>query len=271
MKSCIIKVTAILVLAAGLAATAVPAAAADTSPSRVVILPEVVDGRGGARGAGRWASEVQIMAYTPGTEISATFYVGRTIRPVGVIATSVGRYELVKFSNLLRRLGELDKEFSYSNRTGTVKLETQDGSHPIVATVRTYSGAQSRVMQGVPLIDDNTATVGRPVMLLNLMNSKGLKSLAGFWNGSADGYVLLEMGIIDANDRELGVLFYEGLEANEQLTVDPFARAGLSKMNLTNVYLWINPVQGSGSLGVVAYGILRKGNQQSPVMPTQFN
>lgn len=246
-----------ILAAAALALAGGAAFGYDNSPARVIVLPEIIWAQ--ASGGGTWVSEVQVMTLKPDTVVTATFYSGRGSTTVDNLATSTLEFELLKFPNILQAMQAKDPSYTYYGKVGALKLSSQDDAHPIVAVVREVNGNFGKTANGLQWTDSNTANVGRPMMIMNLTNNAKYRSFVGFWNWvSGDKYMLVEFALIDAQDREIGKVFYEGFEPNEYLSFNPFAKAGIAGQAWDNVYLWVNPQQcettGAGSRGLFCYG-----------------
>jgi len=246
----------------------------DTSPAEDIIIPECIWAP--ATGGGTWVTELQIIDMTGGTQVTAYYYTGTTMRSVA-IWNSPGIWHSVKFSNILSYMASVDTGFTYYGTVGALWLVTQDSSHLITAQARTVNGNYGKTYPGLQWIDGNTANLDREMVISDLVNNSTYRTFVGFFNAISGGYSMtVEFRIIDANNNIVGSSFSKTFSPWEFKSFNPFVEAGVGSGTYNNCWLWINPTSsgnsGSGTRGLFCFGSSANNNTNDTYahIATQF-
>jgi len=223
----------------------------DNSPNWHVNLPETI--YASATGGGTWVSEVQIIDRTGGSVVSCYFnYGGGNYRYIYNVWTGPGANYTVRFSNMLYSLGLIDTGFSYYGRVGALDFFTQDSSHKIIVTCREYNGNYSKTMPGLNYsVDANTASYSpfRPMVVPNLANNSTYRATCGFYNPTSIT-VTCRFYVTNNTWNYVGAYFDKTFVGFDFQVFNPFVQAGVPypSYSYTNMYLYIYPIGGTGTL-----------------------
>ena len=162
----------------------------DNDPDGVKYVPSVIWAP--ASGGGTWSTEVQIYATTAGTTVNCYFYyeggyAGATIW------TSSGADDCFRTTNILAYLASIDPTFDYFGRSETLELYRTTGGL-IQVMARTYqSGGYAKSICGLSPTASNTASVGRQMMIMNMMQSSSFRSFVTLFNTNMDCMVDIQI------------------------------------------------------------------------------
>jgi len=217
---------------------------ADTSPARVLILPEVIWAP--ATGGGDWVSRLQLTTLELGTVVQASFFYGGTQTGYYTIFTStVGANESATFTNILNTLGSLSHIGLYG-QVGTVVLATQDDDHPIIADVETMNGNYGKSFPGLQYTDNNSVNVTRPGMIQDISNSATWRTGVGCWNGS-DTSITMRFWVVTSAWSYVGNTFDITLNGWQFIAFNPFSLAGLGSSSLDGYRLYMQVQSTTGT------------------------
>lgn len=218
------------------------------SPSSFQVLPEAIWAP--SAGGGNWATEVQIIDRTGGSEVSVYFnsLTGDRRGPY-VVWTGPGMDTSVKYDNILSVLDSLDTGFNYYAKVGTVEFFTQGTDYKIHIMARTLNENYSKTFQGLNLVEANTTDLTRPMMIQNLVNDDIYRSTVGFFNPTGES-VSVQFSLIDQSDTMIGSSFSKNFTSHNFQAFDPFYEAGISYPSFShdNVWIRIDPASGLGQI-----------------------
>ena len=228
---------------------------ADTSPARVLILPEVIWAL--ATGGGTWVSRLQVTALEAGTVVKASFFWGGTQTGYYTIFTSMGAHESATFTNILSTLGSLSGTNLYG-QVGTMVLAAQgDDLHHIIADVETMNGNFGKSFPGLQYTDNNSVNVTRPGMIQDISNSATWRTGVGCWNGS-DTSITMRFWVVTSAWSFVGNTFDITLSGWQFIAFNPFSLAGLGSSSLDGYRLYMQVQSTTGTspfpLGFFIYG-----------------
>jgi hypothetical protein len=187
------------------------------SPSSRLLFPEV--NWAAASGGGMWVTEVQIVDVSGGSIVQAYYSNGANrYGPTTIWSNSSGvANSSVTFSNILETIDSLDPSAAiYSGTGGSLELITQDGSHLIQAASRSYNGNGSGTFSALQDVDDNTAAVGRSLLVPNISNNTAYRSKLALVNTTSSS-ATVEVRIIGSNGIQVGSTITRTLAGNEML------------------------------------------------------
>jgi hypothetical protein len=224
--------------------------ASDNAPTSYQVLPEVI---WAGSGGGTWMTEVQITDLTGGSVVSVYFNSidGTRRGPITIWNNTGGSSNASrKIDNILQLLGYIDPYYSYGNNVGALEFITQDTAHAVQVTARTKNGDYSKTFPGLNLTEDNTAAVGRPIMVQNLVTNSTYRTAAGLFNPTDDS-ITVGIDLINAGGSYLGSTFSFTLSGHEYKAFNPFDEAGVTG-DRDNIWMHILPISGDGK--VMAFG-----------------
>jgi len=234
----------------------------DNGPSTRQVMPEAV--WAAASGGGTWATEVQLIDVTGGSQVAVYFNSSGGVRR-GPFALWTGTTAgvKVKYAGILERLGQLDGGYEYYGKSGAVEFVTQDASHRIQVTARTVNGNYSKTFPGLNVVDADTASSSRVMIIPNLTNNTTYRSTCGFFNPTND-YVTVEFTILSSNGALIGSTFSKTLIGHDFQSFSPFNEAGVPSPSYPhdNVILKIRPTSGAGT--VMCFGASVNGTTNDP-------
>jgi hypothetical protein len=211
----------------------------DIDASNKLVCPEVIWAP--ASGGGTWQSKL-IMRDGGGGASETTVqgfyypYGGSQIGPF-TLWDSPGSGRSIKYTNILLTIGVAVGENLYGT-AGTLYLYTDDGDSKFVAEVETYNGDFGKSFPAMNYTDENSANIGRPMLLQNIEKNATYRTSVGCWNGASGGYTMeVEFSIGDQYNQLLGSRFTKTISSWSFISFDPFAEAGLSG-NFDNCYLY---------------------------------
>jgi hypothetical protein len=128
---------------------------------------------------------------------------------------------------------------------------------------RTYNGNFSKSFQGMNLVDANTASTTRQMVIQNLASNATYRSGIGLFNPTGNP-VTVELSLKDSADSLIGTAFTKILSGNEFQAFNPFAEAGVTypSYSFDNVYISINPTAGTGQ--AVCFGATTNNTTNDP-------
>jgi hypothetical protein len=211
---------------------------------------------------------VQITDFTGGSSVYVNFIpYGESRRGPFLFWTGPGANNSAKYSNLLETLGGIDSGYDYFNKVGALEFFTQDSSHVIDVTARTFNGNYSKTFQGLNFYDANTATIVRQMLIQNLSSDSTYRTAAGCYNPTPDS-LTVNFSLIDAGGNMIGSAFTRTISGHQFLSFNPFAAAGVPypTYSLDNVWLYINPTSGSGE--IMCFGATSNNTSNDPAAHT---
>jgi hypothetical protein len=219
---------------------------AQHSPDGVKYVPSVIWAP--AAGGGTWLSEVQIWATTPGTTVNCGFIYDGGSRGV-TLWTSSAENACFRTANILEHLASLDPAFDYYGRSGALELYRTSGGL-IQVMARTYhSGGYAKTICGVSALTSNTASFGRYVMIMNVMQSSNYRTFLTLLNVNMDCTVDIQ---IVQNGTVIGSFSkYIDSWGNGYLAFNVFAEAGLTGTYANCIVLITAQDTGVGEQGMV--------------------
>jgi len=220
-------------------------AAYDNSPAQEQILPEVIWAV--AAGGGIWTTDIQITDFTGGSVVRAFFYYGGgNYRGPLTIWTSPGQSASIKIQNILGKMEDLDWQFFYSGKVGSLRLLTQDSTHKIHVTARTKNGNYSKTFPGLNNVDSNTASTTRRMVITDLAQNSIYRSTVGVFNPTSSS-VTVQFQLISSAGTLIGY-FTKTMDAYDFQAFYPFAEAGVGSGTYDNVWLYVPPIYGTGKV-----------------------
>jgi hypothetical protein len=213
------------------------------------VLPEVIWSP--ASGGGTWITEVLVTDFSGGSEVTVYFTPhGETRRdPFILVSGWMPDNGNRKYNNILYTLDIYDSEYDYFCKVGSMEFVTQDSSHAISVTSRIYNGNYSKKLQGLNYVEAHTATSIRQMMIQNLTSNDVYRSAVGCYNLTGDP-LTVDFSLIDGDGNVIGSTFTRTITGNEFQAFNPFAQAGVAypAYSYDNVWLYINPVSGTGEI-----------------------
>jgi subtilisin family serine protease len=188
------------------------------SPAARLLLPEV--SWAAASGSGDWVSEVHVSDLSGGSVVTAYYNSGTNRRgPFTLWTNGGGAGGSATFANILQTLDELDTgAFTYYGTGGSLELLSQDGSHLLQASVRTFNGSYSRTFPGLLDREETTAASGRALLILNMSYNGFYRPSLVLFNPGADS-VTVEVTVIGGNGSQVGAAISRTLAGYEQSTI----------------------------------------------------
>jgi hypothetical protein len=239
----------------------------DNSPDSQQILPEVIWAP--AQGNGQWITEVQITDRTGGSIVSIYFNSSQgDRRGPFVLWTSGGINKSIKLENLLETINELDPiHDDYFGKVGSMEFFTQDDSHKVHVSSRTFNGNYSKTSQGLNKKQINLADTTQDMMIQNLTSDAIFRSGIGCFNITGDT-VTVEFRLTNGAGVQIGSSFSRTFSAYSFLSFNPFAQAGIPypAASYDNVWLHIKPFSGSGK--IMSYGATANNITNDPAVHT---
>jgi hypothetical protein len=217
-------------------------------PDSYLILPEAIWAP--ASGGGTWMTEVQIIDFGGGSEVSVYFApYGDSRRGPFSLWTGPGIDQSVKYDNILQTIETLDSGYSYYGRVGAIEFETQDVGKRIHVMARTFNGTYSKTLQALNVAEANTASISRQMVIQNLTSDASYRSAAGLFNTS-NNTITVELSVKDSAGGVIGAAFSRTLGPKEFTSFNPFAEAGAPYPTYShdNTYLLVNPNSGTGKI-----------------------
>ncbi len=236
-----------------LAAFAFTAAAfADTAPSQYVVIPEVIWAQ--AAVSGTWVTDVQINTTNYGTPIIVQFHYGTTFREVTLEDASDFAHQSILYTNILQVLQSMDSGFDYYGKVGALFIYTTSGNtlcaHAMVRNGNYGKTTPSFVVGGNT---ENTAAVGRNMIIMGTRYSAAYRTHAGFWNCTTTA-MTVRFFVMRADFTQLGNYIDKTIPAYGFIAFDIFAEAGITSENI-NTILYIVPQSGGASgAGLYCFG-----------------
>jgi hypothetical protein len=234
----------------------------ENSPSDYQVLPETIWAL--ASGGGTWISEVQILDVTGGSEVSVYFTsVTGAQRGPFLLWTGPAAKSSIKYENILETLDTLDAGFDYSNTVGSLEVVTQDSSHVIDVTARTFNGNYSKTFQGLNYVEANVSNTIQEMMIQNLVSNDTYRTAIGCFNVTGDS-LTVEFSLVDGDGNMVGSAFTRTVAANEFQSFNPFAQAGVAypAYSYDNVWIYINPTAGTGE--IMCFGATTNNSSNDP-------
>jgi len=235
----------------------------ENSPSNYLILPECTWSQ--AYSGGTWSTSVQIIDISGGSSVSAYFSCGDGTRrgPFVVWNNSGGAGRSFQVSNFLQYLGSLDSSFNYYGRVGAVEFVTQDASHRILVTARTFNGNYSKTLPGLRLSDGNSADLSRRLIIPDMISQSSYRSSCGFFNPTSNP-ITVEFRLINNSGNIIGSVFTKSFSAYDFKAFNPFKEAGIPypAYSYDGVILLVRPVSGSGK--VICFGASANNTSNDP-------
>jgi len=234
------------------------------SPASLKILPEVIWAL--ASGGGTWLSDVQIVDISGGSQVQVYYNTAAGRRGPFLLWNNSGGSAMstAKFANLLQTIDELDiGEFTYFGTVGAVEFATQDGSHLVHVAAREVNGNYAKTFPGLNLANENTAGVGRNMIIPNLANNATYRATCGLFNPTADA-VTLDLKLITASGAQVGSTVSKTLAGFGFMAFNPFTEAGVPYPGSTydNIVLQVEPTSGSGA--VMCFGATANNTSNDP-------
>ena len=234
------------------------------SPASRQILPEVI--WASATGGGTWVSDVQVVDVSGGSQVTVYYSTAAGRRGPFLLWNNSGGSAMssVKYANLLQTIDGLDSGvFTYDGTVGAVEFATQDGSHLIHVAVRELNGNYAKTFPGLNLVDEETAGLGRNMIIPNLANNATYRTTCGFYNPTADA-VTMELKLLGASGVQTGGTVTRTLAGYEFTAFNPFTEAGVPYpgSSYDNVTLKVEPTTGSGS--VMCFGATANNTSNDP-------
>lgn len=231
-----------------------PAAQADLSPAKLVIIPEAIWAP--AAGGGTWVTAVQVTAKVAGAPIWANFYHGdgTDVRMVH-LATSTMAYQTFRWDNILQAMGAIDAGFDYSGRVGALVFYTAYETPPLWAQAMTTNGDYGKTAPAFAYESpEDSADIGRNMVIPGLMNDATHRTFVGAFNSRTDAMTVRFSIMGPAGAPLASVVKTFGPLAFAAF--NPFADTGLSGTAVTNAWLLIEPLSAgtSGGYGLYSYG-----------------
>jgi len=236
-------------------------AAYDNSATSYQVLPEVIWAP--ASGGGIWATEVQIIDKTGGSQVSVLFFSGGGVsRGPFPLWTGPADLTSIKILNILEYAQtNLDPGFTYYGRVGAMWFITQDSSHKIWVSSRTINGNYSKTFPGLNNYDSNTIVLGRNMMITNLVQNSTYRSTVGVHNISGSSITIRFM-LIDSDKATIGSFFEKTIGPYDFQAFFPFTEAGVGSGTYENVWLFMWPQSGSGR--VMCFGATGNNHTNDP-------
>ena len=174
------------------------------SPAARLLFPEV--NWVSANNGGMWVTEMQIIDVSGGSTVRAYYsYGANRFGPITIWTNSGGAANSsITFSNILQTMDSLDPSAAvYSGTGGSLELLTQDGGHVIQVASRSYNGNSSCTFPALQDVNDNTAAVGRSLVIPNISNNTAYRSKIMLVNTTSSS-ATIEVRIIGSNGSQVG-------------------------------------------------------------------
>jgi C1A family cysteine protease len=211
------------------------------SPAQRLILTEV--NWAAVSTGGAWISEVQLIDITGGSTVQVYYNNGTNRRgPFTLWTNSSGANTSITYTNILQTIDGLDSEvFAYYGTSGSLEFITQDGSHLLQASVRTYNGDYSRTFPAIADNNTNTAASGRELIIPNISRDTAYRPSVVLFNPGTES-VTVEGRIIGSNGSQIGATFSRTLASHEMSVVTTEVRAD----TYSNANIIITVTSGTG-------------------------
>ena len=187
------------------------------SPASRLLFPEV--NWVGASNGGMWVTEMQIVDVSGGSTVQAYYsYGANRFGPITIWTNSGGAANSsITFSNILQTMDNLDPSAAvYSGTGGSLELVTQDGSHLIQVASRSYNGDSSCSFPALRDVNDNTAAVGRSLLVPNISNNTDYRAKIMLVNTTSSS-ATVEVRIIGSNGSQVGSTISRTMAGMEML------------------------------------------------------
>ena len=239
-------IAGLLVLAAQL-----PLWGYDTSPGQMQVVPEAI--WAAATGGGTWVTELQITSFSEeAINILADFlYTGG--RTQVDLYTGLAPHCSLRFPNILAELQALDSSISYYGRVGALAIAAWPNA-VIQIQAKTVNGNYGKTFPGLNYVVGNTAAVGRPMIIQDLVHSAAFRTSVGVFDASSLEFTA-EFRIVDANNSTVGSPFTKTISNYGFLSFNPFTEAGVTSGTYENCWLYIEVTSGVHAFsGLMFYG-----------------
>jgi hypothetical protein len=227
----------------------------DTSPSNIQVVPEAI--WAAATGGGTWVTELQIvsLASTP-ADVIVFFCCSGYSTPTFQICYGLAQFYATRFSNILETLDLLDSGGRvYYGQVGTLYVSTIDANSRIQVQAKTVNGNYGKTFPGLNIVAGNTAAVGRPLVLLDLVRNATYRTFVGAYTPPSPTTSVVRFQIIDGNNVQVGSYFDKTFLPNTFMSFNPFTEAGVTSGNYENCYLLIDVLSGATDAnGVMCFG-----------------
>ena len=227
----------------------------DSSPSDMQIIPEAIWAP--ATGGGTWVTELQVLSLssTP-ADVIVFFCCSGYSTPTFQICYGLAQFHGARFSNILATIDSLDPGSRvYYGQVGTLFISTVDSNSRIQVQAKTVNGNYGKTFPGLNIVEGNTAAVGRPLILLDLVRNATYRTFVGAYSPPSSTTSVVRFQIIDGNNVQVGSSFDKTFLPNTFMSFSPFTEAGITSGNYENCYLLIDVLSGaSGADGVFCFG-----------------
>ena len=213
------------------------------SPASRLLFPEV--NWVGANNGGMWVTEMQIIDISGGSTVRAYYSYGTNrFGPITIWTNGGGANSSISFSNILQTMDSLDPSAAvYAGTGGSLELLTQDGGHVIQVASRSYNGNSSCSFPALLDVNDNTAAVGRSLVIPNISNNTGYRSKIMLVNTTSSSAVV-EVKIIGSNGSQVGSTINRTMAGYEMLPLVNELRVN----TYNNAFIRIDVISGSGRI-----------------------
>jgi len=224
------------------------------SPTQKQILPEVIWAP--ATGGGTWVSQVQVIDVSGGSQVQVYYNCASGRRGPFLLwdNSAGGAMSSTTYANLLQTIDSLDSgTFTYYGTVGAAEFATQDAGHRIHVAARELNGNCAKTFPGLNLVNAETATLGRNMIIPNLDSNVTYRTTCGFYNPSADS-LTMDLKLFSASGAQAGSTISRTLAGHEFMSFDPFLQAGVPYPGSTfdSIILLVTPTSGAG--GVMCFG-----------------
>jgi len=215
----------------------------DQTPSNWQIVPECIWSP--ATGGGTWVTELQVLSFEPSTGLNVHFFNVDGHRGPFPLYGSFSFYSVIKWTNILQSIDALDSgTYNYYGKVGAVWFEALGTSAAIAVQASTYNGNYGKNFPSLSVVEANTAGVGRPMVLLNAMQSAKFRTFIGLFNTSDSTTFSLAIRIYTTGVTMIGSEIVKTMAPLSYVTFNPFVEAGVGSGTYTNA--WIHVYVNSG-------------------------
>jgi hypothetical protein len=225
----------------------------DSSPAWHQFLPEAIWAP--ATGGGTWITEVQITSYglVPAT-INVYFHYSGGARGSFQLYAGLAQYETLRYSNILATIDALDTgPLVYYGKVGAVWFTAGDMYSKIMVQAKTVNGNYGKTLPAVGEASGNFATLGRNMVIQDLVQDSTYRTFVGFFNPSGVPHTI-QFRIVDADNNTVGGQFTKTIQNYGYTSFNPFVEAGVPAGVYSNCWLYINVTAGQAVTGVLGFG-----------------